>query len=118
MAVCGRNSCRRWRAAKHQAAGFPEIASTRFAISEPALTGQPTGASGYAISRVDPAGRVIADPQVPYPSYAIADEGLAAHGNLLARRSVDHAAWIMSLSYAVISSCQRLGTCASRFLCL
>jgi hypothetical protein len=44
--------------------GFPEIASTGFAISEPALIGQPPGVSGYAISRVDPAGRVIVDPQV------------------------------------------------------
>ena len=55
--------------ARHQRAGFPEIGSTRFAISEPALLGQPTGVSGYAISRVDPP-RVIAAPLVPHPSYS------------------------------------------------
>jgi hypothetical protein len=68
--------------ARHQAAGFPEIASTRFAISEPALVGQPTGASGYAISRVDPAGRVITDPQVPHPSYNTQLGGLGYLGGL------------------------------------
>jgi hypothetical protein len=54
--------------ARHQQAGFPEIGSTRFAISEPALLGQPTGVSGYAISRADPP-RVIYAPLVPHPSY-------------------------------------------------
>jgi hypothetical protein len=68
--------------ARHQAAGFPEIASTRFAISEPALIGQPAGASGYAISRVDPAGRVITDPQVPHPSYGTQLGGLGYRGGL------------------------------------
>jgi hypothetical protein len=68
--------------AKHQAAGFPEIASTRFAISEPALIGQPPGVSGYAISRVDPAGRVIVDPQVPHPSYDTQLGGLGYTGGL------------------------------------
>jgi hypothetical protein len=68
--------------AKHQAVGFPEIASTRFAISEPALIGQPPGVSGYAISRVDPAGRVIVDPQVPHPSYDTQLGGLGYTGGL------------------------------------
>jgi hypothetical protein len=67
---------------KHQAAGFPEIASTRYAISEPALIGQPPGASGYAISRVDPAGRVIVDPRVPHPTYDTQLGGLGYSGGL------------------------------------
>lgn len=38
--------------------------------------------SGYAISRVDPAGRVIVDPQVPHPSYDTQLGGLGYTGGL------------------------------------
>ena len=54
---------------KYQEKGFPEIGSTRFAISEPALIGQPTGVSGYAISRVDPEKGIIQNPSVPHTTY-------------------------------------------------
>jgi hypothetical protein len=54
---------------KWQNAGFPEVGSTRFAISEPALVGEPTGATGYAISKLDPAGKVINNPIVPHTTY-------------------------------------------------
>jgi hypothetical protein len=37
--------------AGHQQAGFPDIGSTRFAISERELIGQPTGVSGLSITR-------------------------------------------------------------------
>lgn len=49
--------------------GFPNAASTRFAISEPGLIGQPTGVSGFSVSRLDPSGRVIPNPQVPHTTY-------------------------------------------------
>jgi hypothetical protein len=54
---------------QHQNAGFPEIGSTRFAISEPSMIGQPTGASGYAVAKMDPSGRVISNPSVPHTTY-------------------------------------------------
>lgn len=41
---------------QHQEKGFPEIGSTRIAISQLELIGQPTGVSGYAVSRLDPSG--------------------------------------------------------------
>lgn len=52
-----------------QAAGLPDIGSTRFAITEPELLNVPTGSSGYAISKLDPSGKVIADPVHPHSTY-------------------------------------------------
>ncbi len=52
-----------------QGMGFPDIGSTRYAITEPAMIGKPTGASGYAISRLDPAGRWTNKPEVPHTTY-------------------------------------------------
>jgi hypothetical protein len=52
-----------------QGKGFPDIGSTRYAITEPAMIGQPTGMSGYAISKLDPSGRVIKNPEVPHTTY-------------------------------------------------
>ena len=56
--------------AEHQAKGFPDVASTRFAITDPAFVGQPTGVSGHSIARLDPAGKVIPNPQVPHTTYS------------------------------------------------
>jgi hypothetical protein len=56
--------------ARHQVSGFPDIASTRKAIMEPALVGQPTGASGYAVSKFDPAPRIITEPTIPHSRYS------------------------------------------------
>ncbi len=55
---------------EHQAKGFPDIASTRFAITDPTLLGQPTGVSGHSIARLDPTGKVITDPMVPHTTYS------------------------------------------------
>ena len=52
-----------------QDAGFPDIGSTRFAITDPELLHVPTGSSGYAISKLDPSGRVIINPAVPHSTY-------------------------------------------------
>jgi hypothetical protein len=52
-----------------QDAGFPDIGSTRFAITDPELLHVPTGSSGYAISKLSPSGRIIVDPAVPHSTY-------------------------------------------------
>lgn len=52
-----------------QTAGFPDIGSTRFAITEPELLNVPTGSSGYAISKLDPSGKVITKPVYPHSTY-------------------------------------------------
>jgi hypothetical protein len=67
---------------KWQDAGFPDVGSTRAAISEPALLGQQTGASGYAISQLDPRGRVISNPAVPHTTYDTHLGGLGYLGGL------------------------------------
>jgi hypothetical protein len=54
---------------KFQKEGMPDIGSTRFAISEPGLVGQPTGATGYAVSRVDPENTIVESPSVPHSTY-------------------------------------------------
>jgi hypothetical protein len=54
---------------EYQKAGFPEIGSTRSAISVPELIGQPTGVSGYNIAKLDPTGRLISSPAVPHTTY-------------------------------------------------
>jgi hypothetical protein len=48
---------------------FPDMGSIRKALTEPELLWMPTGASGSAIARMDPTGRVIRNPQVPHTSY-------------------------------------------------
>jgi hypothetical protein len=68
---------------KYQKAGMPDIVSTRFAITEPELLGRPTGASGYAISRMDPSGRLVTDPTVPHTTYPVQLGGKGYVGGLL-----------------------------------
>jgi hypothetical protein len=52
-----------------QKAGFPNIATARYAITEPALMDAPLHSSGFAISKVDPSGKVIKDPIAPHTTY-------------------------------------------------
>src|SRR5262245_40504046 len=40
--------------ARFQEAGFPSVAEARFAVTDPRLLHEPTGAAGLAIARVDP----------------------------------------------------------------
>lgn len=68
---------------KYQKAGMPDIVSTRFAITEPELLGLPTGVSGYAISRMDPSGRLVTDPTVPHTTYPVQLGGKGYVGGLL-----------------------------------
>ena len=52
-----------------QNAGFPNIANTRFAITEPSLLDAPLHSSGFAISKVDPTGRIVSNPTSPHKTY-------------------------------------------------
>jgi hypothetical protein len=49
--------------------GFPDIASTRYAISDPAMIGKPTGMSGYSVARLDPNVGYTNTPKVPHTTY-------------------------------------------------
>ena len=52
-----------------QDAGFPNIASARYAITEPELMDAPLHSAGYAISKMDPSGRVVSDPKLRHSTY-------------------------------------------------
>jgi hypothetical protein len=54
--------------ARHQKAGFPDIPSTRFAITEPQLLQQPTGSTGFNIATPDPF-NISRNPTVPHETY-------------------------------------------------
>jgi hypothetical protein len=54
---------------KFREGGFPNVASARKAITEPELLDVPVGASGYAVSKLDPMGRVIESPRIPHKTY-------------------------------------------------
>jgi hypothetical protein len=45
-----------------QDAGFPSVAEARFATTDPRLLHQPTGASGLAVAKMDPSGRIFEAP--------------------------------------------------------
>ena len=49
--------------------GLPSAAEARFSVIHPDLLDVPTGTSGYAISRMDPQGRIITDPEVMHRTY-------------------------------------------------
>jgi hypothetical protein len=53
---------------EHQNAGFPDIPSTRFAITEPQLLNQPTGSTGFNIATPDPF-NITSNPAVPHETY-------------------------------------------------
>ena len=55
--------------AKHQEAGFPDIASTRVAISDPSMFLMPTGMSGHSISKLDESTKLLDNPTVPHGTY-------------------------------------------------
>ena len=67
---------------KFQKEGFPDIGSTRYAISEKELIGQPTGVSGMAVSKLDPTGRIIKNPSVPHSTYDTQMAGLGYRGGI------------------------------------
>jgi hypothetical protein len=54
---------------EHQGKGFPDIGSTRAAITDPRFIGQPTGVTGYSMARLDPTGKIITNQQAPHITY-------------------------------------------------
>lgn len=52
-----------------QKLGFPNVAATRLAITEPKLLDLPSHASGSSVALLDPTGRVITDPAKPHTTY-------------------------------------------------
>ena len=51
-------------------AGFPDLATTRVALTVPELIDVPLHSSGFTIAKLDPAGRIVTDPASPvHPSY-------------------------------------------------
>ena len=55
--------------AKYQNAGFPDIASSVKAVTDPALLDLPTGSAGLAIGKMDPEGRIIEQPLHEHGTY-------------------------------------------------
>lgn len=49
--------------------GFPDVASARKAITEPELLDVPLGTTGYAIAKIDPAGRMTKSPNMAHKTY-------------------------------------------------
>lgn len=60
---------------KFQKAGFPDIASTRKAITDPNLLDIPNAYSGYRIGRIDPNNIILTNPVNPHTTYDTAMGG-------------------------------------------
>jgi len=54
---------------KWRSAGFPDVAATRKAITEPGLLDADLNASGYAVAKMDPTGRSVSAPLAPHSTY-------------------------------------------------
>jgi len=54
---------------KYQKLGFPDVGSTRYAITQPELLGVPTGATGYGIGRGIPGAPIDVNPILPHKTY-------------------------------------------------
>ena len=50
-------------------AGFPNVAETRFAITEPRMMSAPHLSTGYSIAELNPSAKVMRDVDVPHPNY-------------------------------------------------
>lgn len=60
---------------KFQKQGFPDIASARFAITDPRMVHTPSGDVGLEISRATPDAALIRQPQIPHLSYPVQIRG-------------------------------------------
>lgn len=52
-----------------QSAGFPDLPTTRAAITDPKLLNAESYVGGQSVAKMDPSGRTIAAPDVPHPTY-------------------------------------------------
>jgi len=50
-------------------AGFPDLATTRAAISEQSLMDVPIHAGGFSVAKMDPTGRIITESAAPHTTY-------------------------------------------------
>jgi hypothetical protein len=50
-------------------AGFPDVGATRFAMMEPRLAASNQLSSGFALSRLDPGGKLISNPNLFHETY-------------------------------------------------
>ena len=51
--------------------GFPDVAATRKAITEPELLHEDVGSTGFNIARIDPEGRIVEEPRIPHATYPV-----------------------------------------------
>lgn len=54
---------------KFQESGFPNIAQTRFAITDPLLLNEPMYSGGLSIGKMKPGSQLITDPVMPHKTY-------------------------------------------------
>ena len=54
---------------KFQEAGFPNIAYTRYAITDPLLLNEPAYSSGLGISKLQPGADLVTNPATPHKTY-------------------------------------------------
>lgn len=54
-----------------QEKGFPDVAATRKAITEPELLHEEIGSTGFNIARIDPEGRIVEEPRIPHATYPV-----------------------------------------------
>ncbi|NDG19125.1 MAG: hypothetical protein EB117_12745 [Betaproteobacteria bacterium] len=54
---------------KFKTAGFPDLPTTRAAITEQSLMDAPIHAGGFAVAKMDPTGRIITDSPAPHTTY-------------------------------------------------
>lgn len=66
--------------AKRQAAGFPDVASTRYAITDPALRHAPEGTTGLTIAKMDTSAAPTNDAAIPHTSYPSQIKGAFSGG--------------------------------------
>jgi hypothetical protein len=66
--------------AKRQSAGFPDVASTRYAITDPTLRHAPDGTSGLTVAKMDTEASPITDPAIQHTSYPSQVKGAFSGG--------------------------------------
>jgi hypothetical protein len=65
----------RLNTAKFNNMGFPDVAQSRLATTEPALVDSPIGMAGFTVAKMDPSGRIIESPVREHTTYPVAAGG-------------------------------------------
>jgi hypothetical protein len=66
--------------AKYHGAGFPDVAATRMALTEPALRNVPAGASGYSVVNFGDDSLQHLEPKIVHPTYPVQMAGTPLGG--------------------------------------